>query len=99
MACLLSFLYFGLVLIGGYVSYFEKHYTYWVAFCATMFMWLVVFTALDVSTEYPAGLTVMSFIGALVSTADFAMEYGTIKKDAKSGRANAARLAKRAKGM
>ena len=94
MALLLSLTYLGLVLVGGNVSYFVKYYYYWVSFCVTMYMWLLVFTAIDVSTEYPAGLSVMAFIGGLVSTADYAMEYGTVKKDAASGRRNAAKLAK-----
>jgi len=93
-ALLLSLIHLSLVLIASYVSYFKPYAFYWLSFCATMYMWLVVFTAIDVSTEYPAGFTVMSFIGALVGTADFVMEYGTVKKDAASGRRNAAKLAK-----
>lgn len=96
---IITSLYVFLVFFGVRVSYFEKHAQYYAGFAATMFMWLFVFTAIDFNTEYPAGFTVLSFLGGLVGTADYFMEGYDPKKNAAHGRSNAAKMAKRRKGI
>ena len=68
---------------GGRVSYFVQFYFYCVSFASTMYMWLMCFTVIDVSTEYPAGFTVMSFLAALVGSADYIMEWVSLNSKTK----------------
>jgi len=91
---ILSLAYSALVFFGCRVSYFIKHYSYCLAATATVYTWLLLFTVLDMNTEYPAGFTVLCFLCAVVGTADYIMEAASPKKNAAAGRKNAAVKAK-----
>merc|ERR1712046_321461 len=77
---LLTLLFAVLVFFGRKVSYFEKQQKYYVGFAVAMYSWLLVFTLLDMNTEYPAGFTILAALGALVGTADYIMEAASPKK-------------------
>merc|ERR1711934_189696 len=94
---LLSAFYLLLVKVGYQVSYISKFYAYAVGFALTVYAWLVLFSALDYSTEYCAGFTVICFLIAVVGTADSIMDEAGGKKNKKGNSAAAAkrRLGKR----
>merc|ERR1711871_368711 len=95
----LSTLYLVLCYFGVKVSYFVKQDKYWAGFALASYALLLLFTVLDMNTEYPAGFTVLSFFGGLVGTADYFMEAASpSKRNAAHGRRNAASKAKRALG-